>query len=79
MSDASLINPLKSYREERGLSQQELAAQLDVSRQLVGLLETGAREFTAAMCVRIEERLGIDRAKCRPDLFQRGDIQVTPE
>ena len=66
-----MSNPLKTYREQKGLSQQDIADKLDVSRQMVGFLENGEREFTADMAVLIEKKLGIERAKFRPDLFER--------
>jgi transcriptional regulator with XRE-family HTH domain len=64
-------NPLKSYREEQGLSQQEVADKLGVSRQMVSFLENGERDFTADMAVLMEKKLGIARGHVRPDLFGR--------
>lgn len=66
-----MANPLRAYREKNGLSQAELAAMLKVSRQMVSLLENGARKYTAEMALTIERRLGIDRVLTRPDLFRR--------
>ncbi len=63
------IDPLKAYREEEGLSQQELADKLDISRAMVSLLELGARPYTADMCVLIEKKLRIPRERMRRDLF----------
>lgn len=65
------VDPLKAYRDEHHLSQQDIADRLGVSRALVGLLETGKRDYTAAMAVLIEEKLGIGRERFRPDLFGR--------
>lgn len=67
---AKARDPLRAYREENRLSQQEVADRLKVSRQLVGMLETGERPYTADMAVLIEKALGIPRAKLRPDLFE---------
>lgn len=64
-------NPLKAYREVHNLSQQEVADKLGVSRQMVGFLETGEREFTAEMAVKLEKELGIPREQVRADLFGR--------
>lgn len=64
-------NPLKQYREGKKLSQQELADDLGVSRQMVGFLENGEREFTPDMALLIEKKLGIDRALILPSLFKR--------
>lgn len=64
-------NPLKSYREANDLSQQQLADKLGISRQMVGMLETGERGFTVEMCLLIERKLGIQREHVRPDFFVR--------
>jgi len=66
-----MANPLKTYREGNALSQQQLGDTLGISRQMVGMLETGEREFTAEMCIVIEKKLGIPRESVRPDLFVR--------
>lgn len=65
------MNPLKTYRDENGLTQQQLADKLAISRQMVGMLETGEREFTAEMCVHVEKKIGIPRETMRSDLFVR--------
>ena len=64
-------NPLKAYREAKQLSQQEVADKLGVSRQMVGFLENGEREFTPEMAVKIEKELGIPREEILPELFRR--------
>jgi transcriptional regulator with XRE-family HTH domain len=66
-----MANPLRAYRKKKGLSQGALAAKLGISRAMVGLLETGARQFTAEMAIHIEATLGIDRLMIRPDIFRR--------
>ncbi len=66
-----MANPLRAYREKNELSQQEVADRLGVSRQMVGMLESGAREYTPEMALKIEQRLGIDRVLVRPDMFRR--------
>jgi transcriptional regulator with XRE-family HTH domain len=53
------------------LSQQQLADKLGISRQMVGMLETGERDFTVEMCLLIERKLGIPRENVRPDFFVR--------
>jgi transcriptional regulator with XRE-family HTH domain len=65
------MSPLRAYREKKKLSQEDLAALLGVSRQMVGMLETGDRQFTAEMAVLIEEKTGINRVMFRPDLFRK--------
>lgn len=64
-------NPLKAYREANNLSQQEVADKLGISRQMVGFLESGEREFTADMAVKLEKEFGIPRESTRGDLFDR--------
>lgn len=66
-----MSSPLRAYRERKGLTQEELASKLNISRQMVGALENGEREYTAEMCLTIERELGIDRVLLRPDLFRR--------
>jgi plasmid maintenance system antidote protein VapI len=48
-----------------------VADTLGISRQMVGFLENGEREFTPDMALLIEEKLGIDRADILPKLFKR--------
>jgi transcriptional regulator with XRE-family HTH domain len=64
-------NALRAYREKKGLSQQEVADALGISRAMVGLLENGERPFTAEMAVLIEKKLGQSRVLFRPDLFRK--------
>ena len=66
-----MSNPLLAYRLQRNLSQAEVAQILGVSRAMVGFLETGQRDYTAEMAVKVERLLGIDRVLTRPDLFRR--------
>lgn len=66
-----MSNPLLAYRTKKALSQEAVAEMLGVSRQMVGMLEKGERNFTAEMAVKVEQRLGIDRVLVRPDIFRR--------
>ena len=63
-------HPLRKYREQHGLTQGQLAKKLGVSRQMVGLIESGEREITAENAVEWEGELDIPRAKLRPDIFE---------
>lgn len=64
-------DPLLRYRIENNLTQAQLAKRLKLSRQMVAALETGRRPYTADMAVHIEKRIGIPRARIRPDYFSR--------
>ncbi len=66
-----MSNPLYSYRKKKGLTQSEIARALGVSRQMVQMLETGDRGFSAEMAVKVEKMFGIDRVLIRPDIFRR--------
>lgn len=65
----STIHPLREYREKAGLSQDELAEKLGVSRQMIGFIENGDRRIKAEDVADWSEKTGIPRAKLRPDLF----------
>jgi len=68
---AKRIDPLRVYREQHGLTQQEVADKLKVSRGLIAQLEIGAKAYTPEMAVLIEKKLGIRREVVRPDMFER--------
>jgi putative transcriptional regulator len=48
---------LKLARIERGLSQQELADVVEVTRQTIGLIEKGKYNPTLNLCIRIAKAL----------------------
>lgn len=56
---------LKLARVEKGLSQQELAELVEVSRQTIGLIESGNYNPTLNLCIKIAKSLG----KTLNDLF----------
>jgi putative transcriptional regulator len=56
---------LKIARVEKDLSQQELADQVEVTRQTIGLIEKGKYNPTLNLCLRISKVLG----KTLNDLF----------
>ncbi len=51
-------NRLKALRAELGLSQQELAARLEVSRQSVNAIETGRYDPSLPLAFRIAKVFG---------------------
>lgn len=68
----STATTLKSYREQAGLSQTDLARQIGVTQSLISHYERGIKIPTARIAVAIEKatRGGIHRATLRPDLFE---------
>ena len=56
---------LKIARVEKDLSQQELADQVEVTRQTIGLIEKGKYNPTLNLCLKISKVLG----KTLNDLF----------
>jgi putative transcriptional regulator len=62
-------NRLKVLRAERGWSQQELADQLEVSRQSVNAIETGRYDPSLPLAFRIADVFGMTIE----DIFQRGE------
>ena len=62
---------LRLARVEKGLSQQELADQVQVARQTVGLIENGKYNPTLSLCTRIARALD----KTLDDLFWEGDVE----
>jgi putative transcriptional regulator len=49
---------MKVARVEKGLSQQELADLVEVTRQTIGLIESGTYNPTLNLCIRIARALG---------------------
>ena len=56
---------LKLARVEKGLSQQDLADMIGVTRQTIGLIEKGSYNPTLNLCIAIAKALG----KTLNDLF----------
>lgn len=63
-------HPLTAYRAERGMSRDDLAAALEVSRMTVWRWETGARRIDENQLAMVVERTGIPAATLRPDLAE---------
>ena len=56
---------IRALRVEKGLSQEELAARVGVTRQTIGMIEAGRFNPSLALCVAICRALG----KTLNDLF----------
>lgn len=64
------VHPLKAYRESQTppLSQDDLAAQLDVARETVTRWEAGSRKIDDKKLPDVVRLTGIPPGKLRPDL-----------
>lgn len=62
---------LREYREKNGLSCDEAGAKIGVKGVTWRSYENGNREVDGDMAKAIEEQCGVERAKIRPDLFER--------
>jgi DNA-binding XRE family transcriptional regulator len=58
-----LYNPLRSYRNDRKLSVQDLADVIDVSRTMMVAVEDGRRTITLAQRDALAKRLRVEPAK----------------
>ena len=65
-------NRIKQVRKEKGLTQQELAYELSVTRQYISLLERGEAQATISVAMEIANKLntcfytlfGFDKFEC---------------
>jgi transcriptional regulator with XRE-family HTH domain len=57
---------IRACRRRRGLSQEELAEQADLSRNYVGLLERGERNASATALINIARALRVSPAEFWP-------------
>lgn len=73
-----VVHPLVTYRKRRGLTQKDLAAELDVARETVARWETG-RRIDNDLLPRVSERTGISRGALRPDLAKLLDEKPAAE
>lgn len=64
------VSRMKIARVEKGLTQQELAGQISVTRQTIGLIEQGRFNPSLALCIQIAKALG----KTLDDLFWEEEI-----
>ena len=62
------MHPLRAFRDQRGLSQGQLAELLEVARPSVTRWENGTRNVDADKLPLISERTGIPPRALRPDL-----------
>ena len=69
---AEFINNIKSYRKEKGLSQEKLAELCNVSTSTIGCIESAHQNPSFELIVKIAEKLDIHPA----DLFLRDSSKV---
>ncbi|TXL65739.1 helix-turn-helix transcriptional regulator [Cerasibacillus terrae] len=60
-----MVNKIKVARAERGLTQEQLAARVKVTRQTIGLIEKGKYNPSLQLCLSLAKELG----KTLDDLF----------
>lgn len=60
---------MKAYREKADLSQEELADKLGVSRQMIGLIETGERSITPQNALEWEKIIPLSKEILCPEIF----------
>ncbi len=60
-----LVNKIKVARAEKGLTQEQLAARVKVTRQTIGLIEKGKYNPSLQLCLALAKELG----KTLDDLF----------
>jgi transcriptional regulator with XRE-family HTH domain len=65
-----MAHPIRKYRVQQGMTQQELADRLGVSRALVGLVETGERQINPHDVAKWEKVTGVPREKLLPEVFR---------
>lgn len=64
-----MVNKIKLARMEKGLTQAELAKQIGVTRQTIGLIEKGQYNPSLQLCIAIAKTVG----KTLDDLFWEDD------
>lgn len=62
-------HPLKAWRQDGRLSQEEAASKLGITRWTVNAIETGRRQPSFPLVAKIETLTGIPRHELRPDVF----------
>ncbi|MBO2945976.1 helix-turn-helix transcriptional regulator [Paenibacillus sp. F411] len=59
MENMQLAQRIRAFRKLKGLTQQQLAAQIEVSLAVLGAVERGNRRADEALLSRIADALGI--------------------
>ena len=69
------MNLVRQFRKQKGLSQQELAQLVEVSRQTINLIENQDYNPTLALCIRIAKALDVDLNKL---FWEQENEQIEP-
>ncbi len=62
-------NLIKKIRDEAGLTQAEFAKVLDVSSVLIAMVETGQKEVSKNLVIRLAEKMHVHPSSITPFLF----------
>lgn len=65
---------IKKIREEAGLTQQQMAHSLGVSTILISMVETGQKEVSKGLVIKLAEGLGVHPSSLMPFLFTGNDF-----
>ena len=66
MKSPTLLNPLRAYRLDRGLSVSELASAAGMSRAALVAVEAGEHLLTRDQCIDLAQRLRVDPQELTP-------------
>jgi DNA-binding XRE family transcriptional regulator len=62
---------LRAYRNKHELDSERAGKRVGIAGSTWRSYENGWREMDGDTCKRFEDKLGIDRAELRPDLFEK--------
>jgi len=71
---------IRKIREEAGLTQAEFARVLGVSTVLIAMVETGQKEVSKSLLIKLAEKMGVHPASITPFLFASSgpkDVKVS--
>ncbi len=65
-----MVHPLRRYRQEKGLTLEQLAERVRVSEATLSRIETGLQNPGLDILRRLVDATGIDPSELRPDLAE---------
>lgn len=66
----AIINPVRAWRLEQGLTQRQAASLIPVTRTTWARWETGARQVAEELLPQVSKQTGIPKRNLRPDLAE---------